>query len=189
MKLLFLVIGLFTFFPIDIYEISFPDINGRTINMSEFKGKRILVYSFDAIEGVTKEFSFLDSLQHQYEDLQVIAVPGLDARRNKRVEEILSTQIQVKSRLIIAYTGDLQKSGEINQHPLFQWLTNKELNHFVDNDGQPGQYYIISAKGTLHAFLQPGVSHAFVESILRTTFDERNHYILNPETNKYEPQF
>lgn len=186
--LLFQSAAILLFPPISFYDISFSDGDGKKVMMSDFKEKKVLIASFDAPNVSTDDFNYLDSLQNIMPDIQIIVVPVVNVFRNRGENEIQSIKRNIKSRIIFSSPSDVKRDFEKNQHSLFQWLTKSSNNNHFDVDGKPGQYFVVSGKGTLYAVLEPGVSKQIISLVLSTPFDESKEYILNPDTNFYEPK-
>jgi glutathione peroxidase len=112
-----------------IYEIAINSISGTPVDLSDFKGKKMLIVNVASECGFTNQYKGLQELYEKYKDkLVVIGVPcnqfgGQEpgdasqiqsfCERNYGVEFLITEKIEVK--------GD-------DQHPLYAWLTNKELN-------------------------------------------------------------
>ena len=138
-----------------IYDISIKSINGNTIDLSQFKGKKILIVNVASECGFTGQYKGLQELHETYKDkLVVIGVPcnqfggqepgdanqiQLFCEKNYGVEFLITEKVDVK--------GD-------KQHPLYAWLTKKDLNgkknstvkwnfqkYLIDEEGNLMDYY------------------------------------------------
>ena len=138
-----------------IYEISINSISGTKIDLSDFKGKKILIVNVASECGFTNQYEGLQKLHEMYKDkLVVIGVPcnqfgGQEpgdaeqiqsfCKKNYGVEFLITEKVDVK--------GD-------QQHPLYAWLTNKNLNgkknstvkwnfqkYLIDENGDLLDYY------------------------------------------------
>lgn len=174
--------------PLDFYNISFADVDGQEINMSDFRGKRILVVPMDAPSIDTIDFSYLDSVQNATPGLQIIVVPAINSLNGQTPQEVQVAKEHIHSTIILSALADITRNAEAYQHTLFQWLTKTENNQHFDIDGKPVQYFLVSGKGTLYAVLDQGSPLSSLEYVLQQQFDESNEYILNQETNTYEPK-
>ncbi len=168
--------------PLDIYKIQFTSIDDQNISMSNFEGKRILVVSIKAPKAGVAEFKYLDSLQNAVSDLQIIIVPVIDEFRQTGKTAVSAAKRLLKSNVIVAQSSQVRKNAEKYQHPLFQWLTSASNNAHFDMDGKPGQYYLISAEGTLYGVLDNDAPHEVLEQFLQINFDETQKLINQPET-------
>src|SRR5580765_7724262 len=81
MKLILLLILFFTghlMAQSSLYDISIPGLNGKTISMSDYKGRKIIVAAVSPDNLQNGQLRFLDSLQLSNPSLAVIAVPATD---------------------------------------------------------------------------------------------------------------
>lgn len=188
MNLLLILQLAYFFIPPEIYETNFLSIDGQTVNMSSFKGKRILVASVDATEPKAEKFMFLDSIMQTQPGIQVIIVPAIKDGSIAVKERIKELSGATRSKIIIADPAGVSKKEGKEQQALFQWLTKKENNTHFDMDGGADQYFIISAEGTLYAVAEAGAPNSVLLNLLKINFDESQHLIYNPETHLYEPR-
>ena len=115
--------------PKSIYDIKLNDIDGNKIDLRSYKGKFILFVNVASKCGFTRQYEELQHLYENYsEKLMIIALPCNQfgsqepgnskeikrfCKKNYGVTFLVSEKIDVKGK---------------RQHPLYQWLTNKELN-------------------------------------------------------------
>lgn len=112
-----------------IYDISINDINGEPVDFSGFKGKKILIVNTASECGFTKQYADLEKLYETYNDkLVVIGVPcnQFGGQEPGTLAEIQSF-CEVNYGVTFLLTEKVDVKGD-NQHPLYKWLTNKELN-------------------------------------------------------------
>ena len=132
-----------------IYNIQINSIAGDKIDLSEFKGKKILFVNVASECGFTKQYTGLEELHQLYKDkLVVIGVPcnqfgaqepGSDkeiikfCKENYGVSFLLTEKIKVK--------GD-------GVHPLYKWLCTKEINGKSNSTVKWNfQKYLVDEKG------------------------------------------
>jgi len=112
-----------------IYTIAINNLNGDPINLADYKGKKILFVNVASECGFTPQYKDLQELHKTYgEKLVVIGLPCNQfgeqepgsaseiqdfCSKNYGVEFLITEKIDVKGA---------------NQHPLYAWLTNKDLN-------------------------------------------------------------
>jgi glutathione peroxidase len=138
-----------------IYNIKLESIDGKSIDLSQFKGKKILFVNVASKCGFTKQYDGLQELYAQYKDKLVII--GLPCNQFGAQEPGTASEIQSFCRL--TYGVDFPMTKKINvkgesQHPLYAWLTKKELNgkknssvkwnfqkYLVDENGNLIDYY------------------------------------------------
>lgn len=138
-----------------IYSIKINSLEGKPIDLSTFKGKKILFVNVASECGFTGQYKGLQALHEEHkENLVVIGIPcnqfgGQEpgdasqirtfCEKNYGVEFLITEKVDVK--------------GE-NQHALYKWLTSKELNlkknssvkwnfqkYLVDENGQFIDYF------------------------------------------------
>ncbi len=112
-----------------IYDISINSISGEPINLSDFKGKKILIVNTASECGFTGQYEDLEKLYETYKDkLVVIGVPcnQFGGQEPGTLTEI-KTFCEVNYGVTFLLTEKIDVKGD-NQHPLYAWLTNKEKN-------------------------------------------------------------
>ncbi len=134
-----------------IYDISINSLTGEPINLSDFNGKKILIVNTASECGFTSQYKGLEELYDAYKDkLVVIGVPC-----NQFGGQEPGTAIQIQSFCKLNYgvtflmTEKIDVKGE-KQHPLYAWLTKKELNGVSNSSVKWNfQKYLINEKGQL----------------------------------------
>jgi len=112
-----------------IYDYSFIDISGDTVQLSQFKGKKILFVNVASKCGFTNQYEQLQELHEEYkETLVIIGFPcnqflkqenGSDreinsfCKKNYGVEFLMASKVNVKGK---------------NIHPVYLWLRKKKFN-------------------------------------------------------------
>ena len=145
-----------------IYAIEIKAINGTSISLSEFKGKHILFVNVASECGFTKQYKELQALHDKYEESLVII--GMPCNQFGNQEPGEASQIQEFCELNFGVTFLLTEKINVKgnkQHPLYKWLTSKELNgkknssvkwnfqkYLVDKQGNLIDYYSSLTKPT-----------------------------------------
>lgn len=152
-----------------LYDISINALDGKPIDLSSFKGKNILFVNVASECGFTNQYKDLQKLSDTYpEGLVVIGSP---CNQFGKQEPGDASQIQTFCERNFGVTFLLTEKINVkgsNQHPLYQWLTNKDLNgtknsgvkwnfqkYLVNNNGKLIDYYFsitnpMSSKITKH---------------------------------------
>lgn len=143
-----------------LYDIEINSISGDKINLADFKGKKILFVNVASKCGFTPQYEGLQELYELYKDkLMIIGVPS---NQFGGQEPGSADQIQNFCKLnygvTFLITEKVAVKGE-NQHPLYNWLTNKEMNgvknssvkwnfqkYLVDENGVFIDYYFSLTK-------------------------------------------
>lgn len=115
-----------------IYNHTLPAINGGTINLSSYAGKKILLVNTATQSPDAGQFAGLQQLYNKYKDsLVIIAVPsnnfnGMEPGTNAEIQQFLQ---QYNLTFPVAAKTDVV--GE-QAHPLFVWLRHKDQNGSMD---------------------------------------------------------
>lgn len=143
-----------------IYELSVHLNNGAILHLNTLRGKKILLVNTASDCGYTAQYAELQKLYHHArEDLAIIAFPANDFKKQERgsdeeIARFCSRNYGVSFPLARKTTV---VRGEA-QHPVFQWLTNKELNGW--NNQQPVwnfSKYLVNEEGVLTHYFDPSV--------------------------------
>ena len=112
-----------------LYDISINSITGEVINFKDFEGKKILFVNTASECGFTGQYEDLEKLYKTYKDKLVVI--GVPCNQFGGQEPGTLTEIQnfckVNYGVTFLLTEKVDVKGE-NQHPLYAWLTKKELN-------------------------------------------------------------
>ena len=116
-----------------IHQFNIKGINGEMINFSQFEGKKILIVNTASECGFTSQYQQLQELHDQSkEKLVIIGIPannfgGQEPGSNQEIKDFCELKYGVNFLLTekISVIGD-------DQHPIYQWLTQKSLNGVSD---------------------------------------------------------
>jgi glutathione peroxidase len=135
----------------NIYNIEIKSLQNNPILFSDFKGKHILFVNVASKCGFTPQYKGLEELHNTYKDnLVVIGVPcnqfgSQEPGSSSEIEEFCEVNYGV-SFLI---TEKIEVKGD-NQHPIYQWLTLKNLNNKKSSSVKWNfQKYLVSPEGEL----------------------------------------
>ncbi len=112
-----------------IYDIKINDITGEPIKLSAFKDKYVLFVNVASKCGFTDQYKDMQELHEKYKSkLVIIGLPCNQFNNQEPGEESEISQFcQVNYGVTFLLTEKIEVKGE-NQHPLYKWLTNKNLN-------------------------------------------------------------
>lgn len=168
------VLILLSLFPLDLlaqknfFDIQIQSLDGRVIDMNNFKGKKIVVASVSPDNLQNHRLSFLDSLQASNPSVVIIGVPAFDFGGSKNEEIMGDIKKNISSHVIITTPGEVKKDKGVNQNKLLRWLTNAADNsHFNGDVVTDDQLYFISESGTLYAVLEKGASVKLIDDLLK----------------------
>ena len=139
-----------------IYDIEINSLQGKPINFSLFKGKKILFVNVASKCGFTPQYKELQKLHNIYEEsLVVIGVPcNQFGKQEPGNSSEISEFCQVNYGVSFLITEKISVKGK-EQHPLYSWLTNKNENgrknssvkwnfqkYLINEDGDLIDYYL-----------------------------------------------
>ena len=143
-----------------IHDIKVADIQGNTISLGQYAGKKILIVNVASRCGYTGRYKELQKLYDRYGDkVEVIAVPCNDFGGQ---EPGSSSEISEFCKLNYGVTFPILKKANIKSapmHPLYEWLSNETKNGW--NTSLPSWNfckYLLDEKGSLIRFFRSGVS-------------------------------
>lgn len=135
----------------NIYDIKIDSLQGKPINLGDFKNKHILFVNVASKCGFTPQYKDLEKLHQQYkEDLVVIGVPcnqfgSQEPGSANEIEEFC----EVNYGVTFLITEKVDVKG-VNQHPLYSWLTSKDFNGKKSSSVKWNfQKYLVSPEGKL----------------------------------------
>lgn len=142
-----------------IYDISIVSIDNKTISLEKYKGKKILFVNVASKCGYTPQYAELQKLSETYNDELVII--GLPCNQFMSQEPGTSEEIAefCKKNYGVTFliTEKIKVKGE-GQHPLYKWLTSKELNGNKDSKVKWNfQKYLVNESGELLDVFASGV--------------------------------
>ena len=133
------------------YDIDINDINGTPITLSDFKGKKILFVNVASECGFTKQYKELQELSEKYKDELVVI--GSPCNQFGSQESGTPAEIKQFCELNFGVTFLLTEKIDVkgkNQHQLYKWLTNEELNGKENTTVKWNfQKYLIDGEGFL----------------------------------------
>jgi glutathione peroxidase len=112
-----------------IYNIKINNLNGDPIQLADYKGKKILFVNVASECGFTPQYKDLQTLHSMYGDKLVVI--GLPCNQFGEQEPGNASEIQAfcskNYGVEFLITEKIDVKGP-NQHPLYAWLTNKDIN-------------------------------------------------------------
>lgn len=154
MKTLILVLALLVASSKSVYDFKISSIDGKTINLQKFKGKKILIVNTASKCGFTPQYTELQKLSEQYKDkLVVVGFPannfgGQEPGTNPVIKEFCEKNYGVTFLL----SEKVSVKG-IDIDPLFKYLTNTENPDFVGDIKWNFEKFLLDENGKLiHRF-------------------------------------
>lgn len=137
-----------------LHDFKMISIDGNEIDLSIYKGKKVLIVNVASECGFTPQYKGLEELYEKYSDkLVILGFPannfgGQEPGSNDDIKSFCEKNYGVTFPMFskISVAGD-------DQHPLYQWLSKKELNGW--NDDAPSWNfckYLVDENGSLIKF-------------------------------------
>ncbi len=145
-----------------LYEIdvSIKSIDGEIINLSSFKGKKVLFVNVASKCGFTPQYKGLQELSDKFKNKLVVI--GLPCNQFGNQEPGTSSEIvtfcEKNYGVKFLITEKIEVKGD-GQHLLYKWLTNKNMNgkvdfgvkwnfqkYLIDEDGKMIDYFMSNTK-------------------------------------------
>lgn len=134
-----------------IYTIKIKSIDNETIDLAEFKDKKILFVNVASKCGFTPQYEELQKLHEAYKDqLVIVGIPcnqfmNQEPGSNEEIVEFCQKNYGVSFLM----TEKIDVKGS-NQHELYKWLTSKEMNGSTDSKVKWNfQKYLVNESGEL----------------------------------------
>ena len=140
----------------NIYEYKVTDIDGEECDITDLKGKKVMIVNTASKCGFTPQYEQLEEIYQKYKDdnFMVIGFPA-----NNFMSQEPGSEEEIKEFCTLNYGVTFPMMSKISvkgddMHPLYQYLTQKERNGVSDNEVKWNfQKYLINEDGTLaHVF-------------------------------------
>ena len=111
------------------HSFSILDIDGKSLEMKDFKGKYVLCVNVASECGNTPQYKQLEEMYQHYKDkLVVIGFPcnqfgGQEPGTNAEIKTFCEKHFRVSFPL----TAKIDVKGDA-QHPIYSWLTSQTIN-------------------------------------------------------------
>lgn len=135
----------------NFYDIKINSLQGKPIDLEDFKNKHILFVNVASKCGFTPQYEDLEKLSKEYkENLQVIGVPcNQFGKQEPGSSEEIATFCEANYGVSFLITEKIAVKGEA-QHPLYTWLTSREFNNKKSSKVRWNfQKYLVSPEGKL----------------------------------------
>lgn len=134
-----------------IYDIAINTLDGTPIDFSSFKGKNILFVNVASECGFTSQYKDLQTLSDTYTEKLVVIGSPCNQFGNQEPGDASQIQTFCERNFGVTFllTEKINVKGS-KQHPLYQWLTNKDLNG-SENSGVKWNFqkYLVNTHGRL----------------------------------------
>ncbi|WP_144602429.1 glutathione peroxidase [Algoriphagus algorifonticola] len=142
------------------YDFKLKNIDGKEVDFSQYKGKKVLIVNVASKCGYTPQYESLQELHENFGDkIAILAFPannfgGQEPGSNEEIKEFCTTNYGVSFPVFekISVKG-------FDKHPLYRWLSDEKLNGW--NNQEPTwnfcKYYI-NDQGELMKFFPSSVN-------------------------------
>ncbi len=142
------------------YDYTVKDIDGNSFDMSQLKGKKIMIVNVASKCGLTPQYEKLEALYKEYKNDNFIII-GFPANNFKEQEPGSDQEIKEFCQLNYGVTFPIMSKISVvgdDMAPIYHWLTEKELNGVEDSSIKWNfQKYLINENGELEVVLNPWV--------------------------------
>lgn len=145
--------------PYSVHRLSINTLEGEKMQLSRFKGKKMLIVNVASSCGLTQQYEKLQQLYlANVNQLVIIGVPCNDFAAQepgtpKEIRNFCSTTFNITFPLS-------EKVNILSEpiHPLYRFLTNKAENNFADSRVEWNfQKYLLDENGVLTHVFSPNV--------------------------------
>jgi len=141
-----------------LHDFTVKSIDGGDFDLSQLKGKKVLLVNTASKCGLTPQYEELEKLYKIYggDKFKIIGFPA-----NNFGKQEPGTNDEIKEFCQINYGVSFQMMSKISvkgddMHPLYQWLTRKSENQKMDSEVSWNfQKYLIDENGQLVDVLSP----------------------------------
>lgn len=168
MKSLFLIMGFLFFWsckssagdknvPKSIYDFKVAGLTGDTIDLSAYKGKKILIVNTASKCGHTPQYADLEKLYEQHKDkLVIIGFPANDFMwQEPGSNSDIATFCEKNYGVSFPMAAKISVKGK-DMADIYRWLTQKKFNDYQDSSVKWNfQKYLIDENGKLIAVFSP----------------------------------
>ncbi|HQV01665.1 MAG: glutathione peroxidase [Bacteroidia bacterium] len=134
----------------NIYDFKFKSIDGKTINLSDYSGKKILIVNTASKCGYTNQYEDLEKLNKDYADKLVVI--GFPANNFGAQEPGTNDEIDAFCKNNYGVTFIVSEKISVmgaDMHPLFKWLTTTQNPNFTGDIEWNFEKFLIDEKGQL----------------------------------------
>jgi glutathione peroxidase len=136
----------------NFHDFTVESIDGESFDLASLKGKKVLVVNTASKCGFTPQYADLQKLYERYENknFTVIGFPANNfANQEPGSDAEIQTFCQKNYGVTFPMMSKISVKGD-DQHPLYQWLTQKKYNGKMDSKVKWNfQKYLINEEGEL----------------------------------------
>ncbi|HWD90310.1 MAG TPA: glutathione peroxidase [Mucilaginibacter sp.] len=154
MKILAFLAAFLFVAPSSVYDFKLTNIDGQAFNLSQYKGKKVLIVNTASKCGFTPQYAELQKLADQYKDKVVVV--GFPANNFGQQEPGTATEIKTFCQKNYGVTFPLSEKVSVKGDdicPLFKYLTTAPNPDFTGDIKWNFEKFLIDENGNLiHRF-------------------------------------
>ncbi len=119
-----------------LYDFEVKDISGNAYDLSQLKGKKVLIVNTASKCGYTGQYAELEELYKQYggDDFTIIGFPANNfMNQEPGTNEEIASFCQINYGVTFPMMAKISVKGK-DIHPLYAWLTQKSENGNIDEN-------------------------------------------------------
>ncbi|MFT6880505.1 MAG: glutathione peroxidase [Algoriphagus sp.] len=141
------------------YDFKMKSLTGQEIDLSQYKGKKVVVMNVASQCGYTPQYADWQKFHEAYgEKIIILGFPANNfGSQESGTNEEIATFCEVNYGVKFQLFEKIDVIGK-NQHPLFKWLSKKDLNGW--NDKAPTWNfckYVINEEGKVTNFFASNI--------------------------------
>lgn len=141
-----------------LYDFKMKDIDGKEFDMSQLKGKKVLIVNVASKCGLTPQYEELEELYNKYKNQNFVII-GVPSNNFKGQEPGSDEEIKQFCSLTYGVTFPMMSKVDVigdDIAPLYKWLTQKDENGKFNAEVQWNfQKFMIDQHGHLVDFVSP----------------------------------
>lgn len=141
----------------NIYDFKFKKINGEEINMSDYKGKVILIVNTATKCGLAGQFNTLEELNIKYKDegLVVLGFPcNQFANQEKGNDDEINNVCKLNFGVTFTLSSKIDVNGD-NADPIYKYLKSVKKGMFSENIKWNFTKFLIDKEGNVYKRYAP----------------------------------
>lgn len=143
-----------------IYDFKVQTLEGEDFSFEQLKGKKVMIVNTASKCGFTPQYEDLQELWEHYggDDFIIIGFPANNfMNQEPGSDEDIQAFCSRNYGVTFPMMSKISVKGN-DMHPVYKWLTQKELNKFEDSKVQWNfQKYLIDENGRLVKVIKPRV--------------------------------
>ena len=141
-----------------LHDFTVTTLEGEPFYLAQLKGKKVLIVNTASNCGNTPQYEGLQELYEKFggEDFVIIGFPA-----NNFLKQEPGTNEEIREFCTRNYGVSFPMMAKISvkgsdMHPIYQWLTQKEMNGFKDSSVKWNfQKYLVDEEGKLVGMIPP----------------------------------